>query len=348
MNTPLERYRWLKLPFGIKSAPEVHERAMDEMLEGIDHSYAIINDILVAGHDIAHYDSVLEKVLYRAKSYNLKLNFDKVRVRKQQVPYVGHIISAEGLKPDPEKVRAMKEMPPPTTREDVRWFLSSMAKFLPMLAEVETPLRELTKKDVLFHWDAPQAKAFQRLKDLCCTAPVLAYYDVKKETTIQYDASKNAVSVVLLQEGRPVAYLRKSELIWAPIEKEILAIVFNAHKFTEYILGKATLVQTDHQPLKKILCKTMSLAPLRLQAMILKVSGFDLKVKYLPGKKQNLSDTLSRASLDEVPAEEDELQVNLVGGISISEAKYGPGRTNNRQNCFCWDKFSVKFVSSRI
>ena len=101
MNTPIGRYRWLKLPFGIKSAPEMYQRALDEMLEGIDHAYAIMDDILVAGRDIAHHDSVLEKVLCRAKSYNLKLNFDKVRVRKQQVPYVGHIISAEGLKPDP-------------------------------------------------------------------------------------------------------------------------------------------------------------------------------------------------------------------------------------------------------
>ena len=75
-----------------------------------------------------------------------------------------------------------------------------------MLEEVETPLRELKKKDVLLHWDAPHAEAFQRLKDLCCTAPVLAYYGVKKETTIQCDASKNAVGTVLLQEGTPVAY----------------------------------------------------------------------------------------------------------------------------------------------
>ena len=90
----------------------------------------------------------------------------------------------------------------------------------------------------------------------------------------------------------------------------MLAIVFSAHKFREYILGKATLVQTDHQPLETILRKPMSVAPLCLQAMILKVSGFDLKVEYLPGKKQILADTLSRVSLDEVPAEEDELQVN--------------------------------------
>ncbi|PFX30265.1 Retrovirus-related Pol polyprotein [Stylophora pistillata] len=78
------RYRWLKLPFGIKSAPELHQRAMDEMLEDIDHAYAIMDDILIAGHDIAHHDSVLEAVLNRARTYNLKLNFAKVRVRKQQ------------------------------------------------------------------------------------------------------------------------------------------------------------------------------------------------------------------------------------------------------------------------
>ena len=227
MSSPIGRYRWLKIPFDIKSAPEMYQRAMGEILEGIDYAYAITDDMLVAGRDISHHDSVLEEVLYCAKSYNLKLNFDKVRVRKQQVPYVGHIISAQGLKPDPEKVQAMKEMAPPATKEDVRWLLGSiqyLAKFLPMLAEVETPLRELTKRDVLFHLDAPQAEAFQRLKDLFCTATVPADYDVKKETTIQCDASKNAVVAVLLQEGRRVAYasrkLRKSELNWAPIEKK--------------------------------------------------------------------------------------------------------------------------------
>ena len=219
MNTPIGRYRRLKLPFGIKSAPEMYQRAMDEMLEGIDHAYEIMDDVLVAGPDISHHDSGLEKVLCRTKSYNLKLNFDKVRVQKQHVLYVGHIISAEGLKPEPEKIRAMKAMPPPTTKEDVRRFLGSiqyLVKFPPMLTEVEIPLRELPKRDIHFHWDAPQAGAFQQLKNLCCTAPVLAYYDVKKETTIQCDASKNTVGPVLLQEGGPVAYAsrkrRKSEL----------------------------------------------------------------------------------------------------------------------------------------
>ena len=258
---------------------------MNEMLEGIDHAYAIMDDILITGRNVAHHDSVLEAVLQRAKSYNLRLNIDKVKVRKSEVQYVGHIISAEGLKPDPEKVKAMKDMPPPETKEDVRRFLGSiqyLAKFLPMLAYVETPLRELTRKEVIFHWDKPQADAFQKLKDMCCKAPVLAYYDVNKEVTIQCDASKEAVGAVLLQEGRPVAYasrkLRESEINWAPIEKEMLTIVFSRQKFREYILGKTIVVQTDHKPLETILRKPIATAPLRLQAMMLKVSDYDLKV----------------------------------------------------------------------
>jgi len=293
---------------------------------------------LIAGRDITHHGSVLEAVLEavlnRARTYNLKLNFEKVRVRKQQVQYVGHIISAEGLKLDPEKVRAMKDMPPPETKEDVRRFLGSiqyLAKFLSMLAEVETPLRELTRKDVLFHWDTPQAAAFQKLKDMCCKTPALAYYDVRKDVTIQCDASKSAVGAVLLQEGRPIAYasrkLRASELNWEPIEKEMLAIVFSTQKFREYILGKTTLVQTDHKPLEMILRKSIATAPLRLQAMMLKVRGYDLKVEYLPGKKQVLADTLSRASLNEAPPEE-EIQVNMLERISISEPKYAELQQN--------------------
>lgn len=125
MDTLIGRYRWLKVPFGTKSAPEMYKRTMEKMLEGIDHAYTMMDDILVDGRDIPHHDSVLEKVLYRTKNCNLKLNVDKVRVPKQQVPYMGNVISADGLKLDPEKVRAIMDMPPPTTKEDVRRFLGS-------------------------------------------------------------------------------------------------------------------------------------------------------------------------------------------------------------------------------
>ena len=97
---------------------------------------------------------------------------------------------------------------------------------------------------------------------MCCKAPVLACYDVRKDVTIQCDASKSAVGAVLLQEGTPIAYAsrkrRESELSWAPKEKEMLAIVFSTQKFREYILEKTTLVQTDHKPLETIVRKPMA------------------------------------------------------------------------------------------
>ena len=108
----------------------------------------------------------------------------------------------------------------------------------------------------------------------------------------------------------------------------MLAIVFSTQKFKEYILGKTTLVQTDHKPLETILRKPLATAPLRLQATILKVSGFDLKVGHLPGKKQVLVDTLGRASLNEVPPEEDDLQVNMLERISISDTKHAKLQEN--------------------
>ena len=162
---------------------------------------------------------------------------------------------------------------------------------------------------------------------------------MSKELILQYDASKSAVGSVSLQEGRLFAYasrkLRTSELNWAPIEKEMLAIVYSTQKLREYILGKPTVIQTDHKPLETILRKPMATAPLQMQAMILKVSGSDLQVEYLPGNKQLLANTLSRASLDEVPPEDDELQVNIVQKISITEAKYAQLQqsTANEQTC---------------
>ena len=165
--------------------------------------------MIVASSDKERLQSPIEILVLETVLSHLKLNFEKVRVRKQQVRYVGHIISEEGLKPDPEKVRAMKDMPPPEMKEDVCRFLGSiqyLAKFIPMLAEVETTLRDLTRKDILFYLDKPQAAAFHKLKDMCCEAPVLAYYDVREDVTIQCDASESAVGAVVLQEGRPIAY----------------------------------------------------------------------------------------------------------------------------------------------
>ena len=103
MNTPIGRYRWLRLPFGIKSAPELYQRAMDEMFEGIEDAYPIMDDILIVGKNRVHHDAVLKSVLERAQENNLKFNWDKAKIRKPRVGYMGHLLTENGLCPRPSQ-----------------------------------------------------------------------------------------------------------------------------------------------------------------------------------------------------------------------------------------------------
>jgi len=212
-NTPLGRYRWLRLPFGIKSAPEIYQRIMDEMLKGIDGAYAIIDDILIAGDDIAHHDAILRQVIGRATEYNLKLNYDKCLIRQQRVPYMGHILTANGLQADPRKVQAIVEMPAPQDKEGVRrflWLVQCLVKFIPKHSQVDAPLRVLLKADTPFERNHEQEQSFKELKELCSTPPVLAYYDVNNDIEIECDASKDGPGAVLLQNGRVIAYASRA------------------------------------------------------------------------------------------------------------------------------------------
>lgn len=105
-NTPIGRFRWLRLPFRIKCAPEIFQRIMDQMLEGINGAAGVMDDILIAAPTMEEHDAILRKVVERATSYNLKLNFEKCHMRQSAVPYIGHLITADGLKPDPAKTEA--------------------------------------------------------------------------------------------------------------------------------------------------------------------------------------------------------------------------------------------------
>ena len=173
-NTPLGRYRWLRLPFGIKCAPEIFQRIMDQMLEGIEGAAAIMDDILIAGSNTEQHDAVLRKVIERATTYNLKLNLQKCLIRQPAVPYIRHLLTSEGLKPDPSKVAAVRAMPTPNNKDDVKRFLgfvTYLAKFIPNLSELDAPLSELLKIDAGFDWQPAQEEAFIKLKEQCCSQP---------------------------------------------------------------------------------------------------------------------------------------------------------------------------------
>ena len=98
-NTPIGRYKWLRLPFGLSCSPEIYQRIMDEMLENIEGAFAIQDEILIAGRDTTHHDAILCQVIERATQYNLRLNMQKCRIRQNEVPYIGHMVTRDGLRP---------------------------------------------------------------------------------------------------------------------------------------------------------------------------------------------------------------------------------------------------------
>ena len=208
---------------------------------------------------------------------------------------------------DPTKVKAIRDMPAPTDKTGVQRLLGLvqyLSKFLPNLSDMTKPLRDLTQQDVEWCWEDPQASALEKLKEAVTHTPVLRYYNLEEEVTIQCDASQAGLGAALLQNRQPVAYasraLTPAETRYAQIEKELLAIVFACERFNAYIYGRSLVnVETDHKPLESIVQKPLHAAPQRLQRMLLRLQKYNLKLQYKKGKEMFLADTLSRAFLPE-------------------------------------------------
>lgn len=273
------------MPFGTSLAPEVFESRLQECLADLPGVKVIRDDILVVSYGETdsetqrNHDQNVICFLERARQVNLKLNKSKVKLRQAEVKFMGHVILKDGLKPDPDKVAAIKNMPKPTSKSEaptLLGFVSYLSKFLPKLSDVSAPPKELTSNQAQFTWATHHDKAFATIQQLVIQYPVLKFYDINEEVTIQTDASNKGLGAVLTQNGQPVAFtsrtLSPTEQRYATIEKECLAIIFACERFNQYLARKAKIsVETDHKPLKSIIKKSLLSAPCRLQRMLLRL-----------------------------------------------------------------------------
>ena len=316
MHTSFGRYRWLVLPNGISSAPEEFQMRLLQVLEGLSGIIVIADDILVFGSGDtyeeaeADHDKNIAALMDRAEEKNLKFNLAKFQFKKKEVKYVGHILTSEGIKADPDKVKAIKDMPAPTDKAGVRRFIGMinfLSPYCENLSSIIRPLTELTKQGMSFIWSEVQEKAFQDAKRLIIDAPVLQYFDLEKPVLLQVDASKAGLGGVLMQpndEGRmqPVSYtscsLNPTEKGYPQIEKECLAICNAFSKYDQWLYGKREVkVHTDHQPLETIFKKPLNKAPARLQKMMMNLQRYQFDLEYKKGTSLHIADALSRAFL---------------------------------------------------
>lgn len=159
--TPFERYRWCRLPFKLSVSSEIFQKRVNQALDGLEGVLDIVDDILIYGVEDteeqanADHDQKLVKLLERCQSHGIALNPDKLKLRNKSVTFMGHVLTNEGIKIDPDKAKAIRDMPKPADIEGVQrlnGFVNYLAKFLPRLADSMEPIRRLTRKNESWNW----------------------------------------------------------------------------------------------------------------------------------------------------------------------------------------------------
>jgi len=223
--TPYGRHRWLRLPFGLCVSSEIFQKHLNQELLGMSGVKCIADDVFY-GRDDADHNSSLEGFMKRCQQKGIKLNRAKLEYKCKEVPFHGPVLTSEGLKPDPQKVKAITEMQRPEKPEDVsrlNGMVNYLSRFLPNRSDVIKPLRDLTHKDVEWCWSDAQERSWSEVKSLIASAPVLAYYKPGEPLAVQCDSSQAGLGAALMQGGHSIAYvslaLTETETRYAQMEK---------------------------------------------------------------------------------------------------------------------------------
>lgn len=317
--TPFGLFEWNRMPFGLCNAPSTFQRLMQRIFgdQQCQSLLLYLDDIVVFSSSFQQHLERLEVVLQRLQKEGLKAKLSKCSFFQQEVVYLGHVISANGVSTDPGKVEVVANWQPPTTILELRSFLgfaSYYRRFVEGFAKLAAPLHRLvadlggskSKRSecrVSERWTAEHQQSFDALKSSLTNAPVLAYADFTLPFILEVDASHGGLGAVLSQEQggkvRPIAFasrgLRPTErnpVNYSSMKLEFLALKWAmTEKFREYLLGHKCLVFTDNNPLSHL--STAKLGALE-QRWAAQLAAFDFEIRYRPGKSNANADALSR------------------------------------------------------
>jgi len=289
---------------GLSNAPSVFQRVMNHIFQKhLNRSVLIyLDDILIFSKTPEDHIRHIEEVLDLMRSNNLSVKTSKCHFFKEELKFLGHIISKDGIKVDPEKVEAVKNWPRPKTQTDVRAFLgltTYFKRFMKGYAKIAAPLMELTKDEHKRNmvWDDRNCTpAFEKLKELLVTAPLLTIPDFSKPFTMITDASQVGLGGVLLQDSKPCAFESKkfssTECHYNTTERELLGTVHCLKKWAVYMRhNPENVIETDHMP--NVYFNTKPTLNSREIRWMETLTSFPGQWVYKPGKG-NIADPLSR------------------------------------------------------
>ena len=316
INTHKGLFQYIRLPFGVASAPAIFQRTIENILQGVKHVCVYLDDILVTGTTEEEHLQNLDQVLSKLENAGIRLKRNKCAFMLPAVEYLGHRISAEGLQPTQKKVQAIHDAPAPSNVGQLKSYLGLLnyyCKFLPNLSCTLAPLYRLLQNQVKWHWGKEEQEAFKKSKDALKSDCVLVHFDPEKDIILACDASPYGIGAVLshkLENGKekPIAFasrtLAPAEKKYSQLEKEGLAVIFGVKRFHQYLLGRHFTIISDHKPLKRLFSEshtTPSLASARIQRWSLTLGAYDYSIQFKPGKDHNNADMLSRLPLSETP-----------------------------------------------
>ena len=316
---PFGFFQWTGMPMGLKNAPASFQRMMDKCLAGLAWQSCMVylDDIVVFSQDWDTHLRHVAEVLQRLRDVGVTCNLRKCQFARQELKYLGHVISGDTVRPNPEKVEAVKEFPVPTTVAQLRTFLgmtSYFREFIRDYAKMAAPLTGLLKegtgrrRDVTNlegRWGPGEQDAFVGLRDALASDGVLAQPDLSKPFVVVCDASAYAVGAMLAQvdeEGkeRPVEYASKvmspAERNYNATEREGLAVVYAVERFRHYLHGTPFVVVTDHAALKHIVHNPNPKG--KLARWVVALSEYQYEVVHRPGTQNKVADALSRLVKD--------------------------------------------------
>ncbi|KAL5836129.1 hypothetical protein ACOSQ4_015626 [Xanthoceras sorbifolium] len=316
-RTRYGHYEFVVMPFGLTNAPAAFMDLMNRIFRPYLDQFVVvfIDDILVYSQTAEDHDRHLRVVLQILREKQLYGKLSKCEFWLPEIAFLGHIVSAEGIKADPKKIEAIVEWKPPRNVTEVRSFLGLAGyyrRFVKGFSSIASPLTKLLHKNVRFEWTDRCQAAFDRLKEMLVEAPILIQPISGKDYVIYSDASHHGLGCVLMQEGKVVAYasrqLKNHELNYPIHDLELAAIVFALKIWRHYLYGEKCYIYTDHKSLKYL--PTQRELNLRQRRWMELIKDYDCIIDYHPGKANVVADALSRKALFALKAMNVHLQMN--------------------------------------
>ena len=308
--TPNGLYQYNVMPFGLKNGPATFQRLINSVTAGLEGCEAYMDDIILYSDSWEEHLERLELFFERLSNAKLTVNLSKSEFACGSVKYLGHTVGQGKVKPIGSKVQAIRDFPRPVTKKQVMRFLGMVGyyrKFCANFSTVSEPLTQLLRKSVKFEWTAERSEAFEKLKAILSSSPVLSTPDFSSPFKLAVDASDVAAGAVLLQQKQdqvdhPICFFSKkfnrAQRNYSTIEKECLSLILALQHFEVYVSAPnfPVLVMTDHNPLTFV--HKLKNKNQRLMRWCLFLQEYNLEVQHIKGRDNVIADALSRVEVD--------------------------------------------------